>query len=59
MRKDKGTTSYMAATDENVKMLRRCCRASAGPRPSISGMRKLYWGKDAHIVKCGQYAYLM
>ena len=30
---------------------------SAGPRANITGMRKLYWGKDAYIVKCGQYIY--
>ena len=30
---------------------------SAGPRASIKGMRKLYWGKFAKIVKQGQYIY--
>jgi len=30
---------------------------SAGPRPSIKGMRKLYWGEDAIIAKVGQYIY--
>lgn len=24
---------------------------------SISGMKKLYYGKDAKLVKCGQYIY--
>lgn len=32
------------------------CLASAGPRASITGMRKKYWG-DCPIVKCGQYIY--
>ena len=30
---------------------------SAGPNPNIKGMRKLYWGDDACIIKCGSYAY--
>lgn len=29
----------------------------AGPNPSITGMRKLYWGEFAKIVKQGQYIY--
>lgn len=27
--------------------------ASAGPHPNITGMRNLYWGKEALIVKVG------
>lgn len=30
---------------------------SAGSYPSISGMKKLYWGRDALVVKCGVYIY--
>lgn len=30
---------------------------SAGPRPSVSGMKKLYWGKDAHCIQQGVYVY--
>lgn len=30
---------------------------SAGPRGNITGMRKLYWGKEAYIVKQGNYIY--
>ena len=30
---------------------------SAGPNPSISGMKKLYWGRDALVVKSGVYIY--
>ncbi len=30
---------------------------NAGPSPSIKGMRFKYWGKNAIIVKQGQYAY--
>ena len=54
----RGRTVRWAATKENVETLQRSCKASAGPRPCISGMRKI-WGKDAFIVVCGTYAYLM
>jgi len=30
---------------------------NAGPYPNIKGMRNLYWGKDALVVKSGAYAY--
>lgn len=30
---------------------------SAGPNGSIVGMKNLYWGEDALVVKCGQYIY--
>ena len=30
---------------------------SAGPRPSVSGMKKLYWGNDAHCIQQGVYVY--
>ena len=30
---------------------------NAGPNPNIAGMRKLYWGKDAFVIRCGAYAY--
>ena len=30
---------------------------SAGPNPSIKGMKKLYWGKDAHCIQQGVYVY--
>lgn len=30
---------------------------SAGPNPSIGGMKEKYWGKDALCVKCGRYVY--
>lgn len=33
--------------------LRDKCLASAGPNPSITGMRMKYWGMDALIVKYG------
>ena len=30
---------------------------SAGPYPNITGMKKLYWGRDAYCVRCGVYVY--
>lgn len=42
-----------------ARLLARYCIGSAGPYPSIRGMRKLYWGKDALVVKAGAYAYYM
>ncbi len=45
---------YLKASDI-VKGLSDCPRA--GPHPNITGMRNLYWGKDALIVKQGSYAY--
>ena len=31
--------------------------ACAGPYPSITGMKKHYWGMDARCVKIGSYVY--
>lgn len=41
------------------KWLDQNCQASTGPHPCITGMRKLYWGMDALIVKLGAYIYYM
>ena len=41
------------------RRLERDCIGSAGPYPSIRGMRMLYWGRDALVVKSGAYAYYM
>lgn len=30
---------------------------SAGPRASVTGMRKLFWGEDACIIKMGEYIF--
>lgn len=30
---------------------------SAGPRPNITGMKRMYWGKDALCLKVGTYVY--
>ncbi len=37
--------------------LQKVCEASSGPRPCIYGMRKMYWGMDAPIIKCCNYAF--
>lgn len=42
-----------------VEWLERNCQSSAGPRCSLVGMRKMYWGREALIVKAGSYAYLI
>ena len=42
-----------------VKWLDENCLASAGPHPNITGMRNLYWGRMALIVKAGAYIYLI
>lgn len=51
----KAPTVYMKATPANKRLLSSF--PCAGPRASISGMRKLYWGYDVKIVRCGQYIY--
>lgn len=30
---------------------------NAGPGPSIKGMRSMYWGKKAYLIRSGQYVY--
>ena len=30
---------------------------SAGPYPNITGMKNLFWGKDAFCIRCGAYVY--
>lgn len=46
---------YVVATEHNKRILDGF--PNAGPNPNITGMRKLYWGDDAYIIKCGCYAY--
>jgi hypothetical protein len=41
------------------KILDKTCIASTGPYGNITGMRRLYWGMDALIVKYGAYLYYM
>lgn len=51
----KAPTVTMPATPANKRLLSSF--PCAGPRASISGMRKHYWGYDVKIVRCGQYIY--
>ena len=30
---------------------------SAGPNGNAEGMKRLWWGLDAYVVKCGAYLY--
>lgn len=48
---------YKYTSTRNYNRLNLWRFPSAGPNPSIKGMRKLYWGDDAYIMKCGNYAY--
>lgn len=42
---------------KNYNRLRLYNFPSSGPNANITGMRNLYWGKDAYILKCGSYIY--
>lgn len=42
-----------------VKWLEDNCQASAGPHGNLTGMRNLYWGRRALVVKAGAYLYLI
>lgn len=44
---------------EVVRILQRNCISSAGPNPSISGMRRHFWGMNALVIRAGAYAYYM
>ena len=35
------------------------CVASSGYGGNLTGMRKLYWGKDALVVRCCKYLFKM
>ena len=42
-----------------VRWLEEHCQASTGPYGNVTGMRNLYWGREALIVKAGAYLYLI
>lgn len=50
-----GKTKYTSVKNYNRLELHRF--SSAGPRANITGMRRLYWGRNAYILQCGQYIY--
>ena len=57
----RGRTIYISVKSRPhvVKWLEKNCKACTGPYPSITGMRNLYWGRDALIAKAGAYIYLL
>ena len=46
---------YVPVTPHNERILSEY--PNAGPYPNVTGMRKLYWGKDALLVRSGAYVY--
>lgn len=50
-----GRTIYVKT--KVAKRLHLDAYPSAGPYPNITGMRNLYWGKDAYIIRSGAYIY--
>ena len=42
-----------------VEWLDKNCQASTGPYGNLTGMRNLYWGKEALVVRAGAYLYLI
>ena len=46
---------YVKSTPTNNRLL--SWYPNAGPNANITGMRNLYWGKNAYIIKCGAYIY--
>jgi len=50
-------TIYASAKELKARGIDLSGNPSAGPNPSITGMKKLYWGIDAYVVKSGSYIY--
>lgn len=50
-------TIYASAKELKARGIDLSGCPSAGPNPSITGMKKLYWGIDAYVVKSGSYIY--
>lgn len=46
---------YVPATKRNKNILSKF--PNAGPSCNVKGMRNLFWGKDALLIKCGAYVY--
>ncbi len=42
-----------------VRWLEENCQGSAGPYGNLTGLRNLYWGKEALVVKSGAFYYYM
>ena len=50
-------TIYASAKELKARGIDLSGYPSAGPNPSISGMKKMVWGIDAYVVKSGSYIY--
>lgn len=50
-------TIYASAKELKARGIDLSGCPSAGPNPSITGMKKLCWGIDAYVVKSGSYIY--
>ena len=50
-------TIYASAKKLKAREIDLSGYPSAGPNPSIKGMKELYWGKNALVVKSGAYIY--
>lgn len=50
-------TIYASAKELKTRGIDLSGCPSAGPNPSISGMKKMVWGVDAYVVKSGSYIY--
>lgn len=48
-------TAYVSVKFQDA--INNCCLGSAGPKPSIKGMRDKFWDKKAFVLKSGQNAY--
>lgn len=50
-------TIYASAKELKARGIDLSGCPSAGPNPSITGMKKLYWGIDALCIKSGSFVY--
>ena len=60
-RRRRGRTLYVRVMGRQhvEQWLRDNCIASSGPYSDIAGMRNLYWGRMALVVRAGEYCYNM
>ena len=50
-------TIYASAKELKARGIILSGYPSAGPNPSVKGMKELYWGIDAYVVNSGPYIY--
>ena len=60
-RRLRGRTPYVRVRGRQhvEQWLRDNCIASSGPYSDLTGMRNLYWGRMALVVRAGAYCYNM